>query len=647
MQRPFFAPLWLRLIALCTVFVIVPMLLFACLGLKLAEDVAYYGVTQKLKDTANILESFLPEKGFDHFVNQYGVQYRSREEKIEALNAALAPITENVASASPGIALGYYSLELNAIITYGPAEKFGHMVGHIPRADHPGLQALKELKPTIVTDTLIPGHVIDVAVPIMRQGKVIGIAWANESSANIHQQLRTFSENFIFIIFISSIVGILILVGLYLKIFHNFWHFAQGIRLMQEDTTTRLLKRHNMFDSFGKSVNTLADQMMLAEKQTHASKLLLNNVLQNTPAAILICDPSTMTLAYANPSAMNLWNLNNFEEKPCYQVLHERHAPCEACPHAELFVPNAPHNSSTKPHRIHHKELQRDFLVHDSIIPWAPGKFFHMRLATDITTYNARTMLEANTTAQHKFLARMNHELRTPIHNVLDVTRAALNNKPSYKQGMFLKKIQASAHQLLDTMHTVSDYSHLETEPVNIEEKVFDLHDFLHSLEESIYPLINNNNVSLQLIIEESVPKFMLGDSFRLCQIVMHIVDNAIRNTKKGFISIRTSTHELYNGVSHLRFVIKDSGFGIEKRDLEKIFKPHSLDESTSTQFYSNTGLGLTIVKTLVHLMGGEVEIQSTIGVGTTFTFFIELKEIPDANAIAAQKKTIKTERYT
>ncbi len=647
MRDFFFGSLRLRLIALCITFVAVPTLLFAYFGTELAKDVVYYGMEQRLKETAQILDSFLPEKGFDRIINQYGVQYGTRQEQIEALNAALTPITENIVSASPGVAVGYYSAQLNAIITYGPEKEFGHMVGLTPRANHPKFQPLKELRPATFTETLAPGHVMDVVVPIIRKGKAIGLVWANESSENYKEQLAKVYKNLAIIVLIGIATSIIAIVFLYFKFFQGVLCFTQDVKRMHTDTTVRIPNLKGMFSTLGKSCNSLSQNLNTTENRLQATKALLDDVLQNSSAAILICDPSTMTLAYVNPCAMNLWNLDNFDEKPCYEILHGRNIPCQTCPHGELFTPNMDVSNSVQSHKIFYKELQRDFLVHDSIVHWEKGKFFHMRLATDITTYNERTALENSLKTNRFFLARTNHEMRIPIHNMLETVRIALKNEPSRAQENFLKKIQKAAHQLLSTTHTISDYSYLEAETVNIEEKLFDLHGFLYALEDDIYRLFGSDKILLQLTIDESVPKYMLGDSFRLGQVVLYIVNNVIRNTQKDYISIEVSARELYNETSHLRFVIKDSNLGLGETDLEKFFEEYGQEDNSSKGPNSNTGIGISIVKTLVQLMGGEITLESKKGIGSTLSFFVELKKIDDTNSMSLHENVVKPFRYT
>ncbi|CAB1076769.1 diguanylate cyclase/phosphodiesterase (GGDEF & EAL domains) with PAS/PAC sensor(s) [Olavius algarvensis Delta 1 endosymbiont] len=229
------------------------------------------------------------------------------------------------------------------------------------------------------------------------------------------------------------------------------------------------------------------------------------------------------------------------------------------------------------------------------------------------------------TRAKSDFLANMSHEIRTPMNAVIGMAHLALKTELTPKQQDYLNKIQSSANSLLGIINDILDFSKIEAGKLDMEAVEFDLLETLDNVANVItVKAQEKENLEVLFYLDSQVPNFLVGDSLRLNQILINLGNNAVKFTEHGEIVLSARVDQRSNDKVTLQFSVRDTGIGMSVEQQAKLFQAFSQADTSTTRKYGGTGLGLTISKRLVNLMGGEIWIESEAGQGTTFHFSAE-----------------------
>jgi PAS domain S-box-containing protein len=243
-------------------------------------------------------------------------------------------------------------------------------------------------------------------------------------------------------------------------------------------------------------------------------------------------------------------------------------------------------------------------------------------IAHDIT--QRKEMEEAALAASRSksaFLAHMSHEIRTPMNSIIGFSELALDGEASVKTRDYLVKIQSNAEWLLQIINDILDISKIESGKMELENIPFDMHELFESCRTLIMPKAAEKGIKLQFYAEPSVGKRPLGDPTRLRQILVNLLSNAVKFTNSGTVKVFTGIKEKSEKTVTFHFEIKDSGIGMTREQIRKIFEPFIQAEIGTTRKYGGTGLGLAICKNFIELMGGMLMVESAPGVGSKFSF--------------------------
>ncbi len=253
----------------------------------------------------------------------------------------------------------------------------------------------------------------------------------------------------------------------------------------------------------------------------------------------------------------------------------------------------------------------------------------------------ARDAAETANKTKSNFLAMMSHEIRTPMNGVLGML--SLLNRSDIEPA--LKRYSEVAHQsardLLGLIDDILDVSKLEAGKLQIEAIDFDLRPTLEGVIALLTPRARENGNQLVVDMAENVPEHVIGDPLRLRQILTNLIGNAIKFTEKGTVTVTITATSLQNGDFMLHCAIRDTGIGIAADQQLTLFQPFTQADISMTRRYGGTGLGLTICKHLVHLMGGEIGVISAPGEGSTFWFTVRCREDVELTATLALQEPV------
>ncbi|MFD2785030.1 PAS domain S-box protein [Hymenobacter rubripertinctus] len=382
------------------------------------------------------------------------------------------------------------------------------------------------------------------------------------------------------------------------------------------------------------------EQRRSANRRLAEQNRLFRQVIDTVPNLIYLKDGQGNYLL-ANQATAQLYALSNeaLLQTPAANLLrrfpdlHRHHMQDEQVLRTQQEIDVEETFDDEQGHLRWFRTIKRPFVLADGTVQvlGVDNDITELKL-TQRALEQAKEVAEQNAQTRQTFLTNMSHEIRTPMNGIMGLTELLVKTTLTPEQRQFLHHIQYSAENLLVIINDILDMAQLGAGRVRLEQVPFELQEVLKASCQALLPKATEKGISLRLQLPHAAPNWVSGDPYRLRQVLLNLLNNAIKFTEKGQVLLTYQRVSLPGAVARYQFSVLDTGIGISEGQLHQLFEPFTQASASTAREYGGSGLGLSISRGLVELLGGELTAESKLGQGSTFRFTLEL---PPAQAVA------------
>lgn len=428
------------------------------------------------------------------------------------------------------------------------------------------------------------------------------------------------------------------------------------MKLITKDGNSRMLYYRNILSTDENNLEVIGSAMDLTETlqiqmEVEKQRAFNNEVVNTSPNLICVVDED---------NKMNLVNENflSFFDLPDGENMKHLTTAINFRPDiARMLTPENTEDENTMKYGVYECRLRncktrelKWFKIQTTVFE-VFGKSYKSYIATDVSEKNAKeaklmlanAKVEGSLKMKEEFIANMSHEIRTPLNAIIGFTDLLEETKLDIRQGDYVKTVKIAGQNLLSIINDILDLSKIETGNITLINKPFNLAGTIENIKKLFEPKVYEKGIKLNTFISDALPDMVFSDEIRLNQALINLVGNAVKFTNKGSVDIIVKpVKSQTKGIVNIHFSIKDTGIGIAKEKIGIIFERYLQATPDIHAEFGGTGLGLNISKNFIELLGGEIKLDSEIGIGTTFSFTLPLS-VETSNLIPEEKKYTET----
>ncbi|AWK52880.1 two-component system sensor histidine kinase AtoS [Clostridium beijerinckii] len=595
-----------KLMIILALAAIVPLMGSGYILIHSAEKAMNSEKESKLYGIARTLDASM-ESDFESLLS-IEAENASHDEKVRLLNQKLSGVTEKIVSGNPGVGAGYYSKDLDCIITYGPSSEYDSTVGQSISEEHLGREVMEKMIPLTASGKMVRGNILNAMVPIIRDNHVIGYVWANEMTENIENQINDMEVSMYKVLAIALVAGLSISMTLANRVSNSVRDIIQGLSGLRRDFNYRFPEINGEFGEIASAINGMAQSLMNTRSHTEI-------IMESMVDGIITID-NDEKVTDINTAALCIMGLSKDVIGINYKNLFSRY----------VKVPDILQET------LH---SSKNFIGYELEFTRSDGTIVPISVSTSMLHNNQDILgvvVVFKDLSEHKafedcvrrvdrlaavgeLAAGVAHEIRNPLSAISGSVQILVDELPKDNStrvfgDIVLKEVDRLNVVIEDLLYFAKPSKHYVTS-TNINELVENTLLLL-------LPSIKKEIVILEKHFDPSIGAISV-DAQLIKQVLVNLLLNAMQAIPKENGKITVATQGMSKGIE---IIIEDNGKGIYQDSLPKIFDPFFTTKDTGT------GLGLAVSNKIIEIHQGYIRVESIVGIGSTFIIYLPYESV-------------------
>lgn len=524
----------------------------------------------------------------------------SHDGKVRLLNTKLLGITDQIVLGNPGVGAGYYSKDLDCIITYGPSSEYNSTVGQSIAKDHLGREVMAKGIPMAVRGTMVRGNILNVMVPLIRNNRVIGYAWANEMTESVDKQIKTMEAVMYLALALALVLGLGITMPLANRVSNSVQGIIQGLLGLRSNLSYRLPETDGEFGEIAVAINGMAQSLMNTRSHTEI-------IMESMVDGVITIDNDEKVTAINN-AARRIMGLNQ-------EVI--------GINYGSLFSGDAKFSSLL----LETLHTGKNFIGYEVEFARSDGTIVPISVSTSML-YNNKDILGVvvvfkdllenrafedrvrrvdRLAAVGELAAGVAHEIRNPLAAISGSVQILVDELPKDHSSRVFGDVVLKE---VDRLNVIIEDLLYFAKPSKNHVACVHPNELVAEVLFLLSPSLKKDLVVLEKHFDPSIG-FISVDAELIKQVMVNLLLNAVQSLPSEGGKITVTTQRLIEGIE---IIVKDSGKGIDAESLPKIFDPFFTTKDTGT------GLGLAVSNKIIEIHRGYIRVESTVGFGSTFT---------------------------